>query len=258
MKEVIRMDTNYINDVDKNYKKCDNNEKILVVMYIFNIILNIIVAVLTKEKILLIVNYLIIILNILYVIISIFNDLILKNNAETERRKAFIANSFNVNITENKTQNYYNNFEEPSIKKMGLNSFESLLYTKNILEKMIYTNSVKIFFLLISWIVIITQISDLNIVLIFTQGLFSGEVLAEFLKLIYYFSKSCKMYEKFYYIFVTKKYEERDVPIILENVMEYECIKNYCHILLSTKIFENINNELESKWNRILQEEIKE
>lgn len=75
-------------------------------------------------------NYIIIVANIIYIAISGYTDIILKNKAENELRKTMIAESFGINITTTKSKGYYTNDVKPSIEKMGINNFESVLYTK--------------------------------------------------------------------------------------------------------------------------------
>ena len=44
---------------------------------------------------------------------------------------------------------------------------------------------------------------------------------------------------------------KKDQALILECVMEYECLKTYCHILLPNKNFAKINDILSSKLKSI-------
>ena len=194
-------------------------------------------------------------LNIAYVIISFINDIYFINVAENERRKTNISNSFKVNITSKKTNLYYNNQFEPSIKKMGVNSFESTLYTKNTLSKMILYNTLKTFLLGVMWIIIIVNVKNINIFQITTELFFSAEVLLVLIKNIYYYFETKKLYDDFYYQFITKKYNEsEDLPIILQYVLEYECLKSYCHFLLSERIFEKYKTKIKEEWTSILKE----
>ena len=50
---------------------------------------------------------------------------------------------------------------------------------------------------------------------------------------------------------MTDGYREKDIPIIIEYVMEYECLKSYSHIILPNSIFDKEKEELEKIWNRI-------
>lgn len=241
----------YRNDVNDDYNKCIFLEKIITYLFLVILILSIINTYINNE----IVIYLIVFLNIAYVIISFINDIYFINVAENERRKTNISNSFKVNITSKKTNLYYNNQFEPSIKKMGVNSFESTLYTKNTLSKMILYNALKTFLLGVMWIIIIVNVKNINIFQITTELFFSAEVLLVLIKNIYYYFETKKLYDDFYYQFITKKYNESDdLPIILQYVLEYECLKSYCHFLLSERIFEKYKTKIKEEWTSILKE----
>ena len=71
-----------------------------------------------------------IILTIGYVILTNINEIYFSNLAENERRKSLIKESFGVNTTLRETKSYYNNSEEPSIEKLGLNCYESAFLQK--------------------------------------------------------------------------------------------------------------------------------
>ena len=242
------MDSNYVNDVDNLYRVIQKIEKILLVVFLLIFILSIINSFFDYD----IVLYLLLISNIFYVCISSFTDLLLKNNAERERRKTMISNAFNVDITVYKTNKYYNNRFKPSVKKMGVNCFESTLYTKENLSNMFIEQSIKILFLIIMWIIIIFKIKEKSILLLIVQSFFSAEVLFNYIRLIYYYFQVEKIYWNFYNLFVTNRYnDKRDLPLLLEYVMDYETIKNYCHIMLSDNKFKKIKDDVKVKWNQI-------
>lgn len=241
----------YRNDVNDDYNKCIFLEKIITYLFLAILILSIINTYINNE----IVIYLIVFLNIAHVIIFFINDMYFINVAENERRKTNISNSFKVNITTKKTNLYYNNQFEPSVKKMGVNSFESTLYTKNTLSKMILYNALKTFLLGVMWIIIIVNVKNINIFQITTELFFSAEVLLVLIKNIYYYFETKKLYDDFYYQFITKKYNDsEDLPIILQYVLEYECLKSYCHFLLSERIFEKYKTKIKEEWTSILKE----
>ena len=245
------MKDNYKNESNKLFDKCSKNENIMLAIYVVNIIFMILVCYDINEGIISILNYGLIILNIIYIILSGYNDMFLKNKAERELRKTMISNSFNVNITTTKSEDYYSNDIEPSVEKMGINSFESTLYTNKITEKLIYRNIIKLTILVILWIVSITKIENLEIICLLTQIIFSTDILLDLIKIIYYHNNVNRLFEEFYKIFVTDDYKEKDMPIVIEYVMEYECLKNYCHIVLPNNIFNNEKEDLARQWEAI-------
>lgn len=245
------MGEKYKNETHKLFDKCSKNENITLSIYVINIILMLLICFCKDSYISSILNYGVIIANIIYIAISGYTDIILKNKSENELRKTMISNSFDVNITTTKSEGYYTNKVEPSIKKLGVNNFESILYTNKITEKMILKKVIKIFFIIAMWIIVITQIDNIEIIALLTQIVFSADILLDLIKTIYYHINVKVLYNNFYKIFVTDGYREKDIPIIIEYVMEYECLKSYSHIILPNSIFDKEKEELEKIWNRI-------
>lgn len=143
-----------------------------------------------------------IILIIIYAFLTILNEVHFTNLAENERRKSLIRESFDIPITLKKTNKYYNNNESPSIEKLGLNSYESVFFTRKNVDKMLPENVIKIFFLIISYIIFMIQLKNMNILLVITQTIFSSEFLFYCIKLIYYKIHLEKLEEKFQNIFL--------------------------------------------------------
>lgn len=247
-KEIFENAIDMINLNGMENKKSIKNEKILTLLFWAILIFSLINMFYALEPII----YLLIILNIIYVIITFYDDIIVKNNAESERRKTLISDTFSINLTSKKTNGYYNNNFPPSVKKLGIDSFESMLYTKKNLSMMLLTEGFKTLVMFIVWFIIITKFNNKELLLNLTQTFFSLEILFKFIKLIYYYFNVSRLYDEFYQLFITKKYDEKkDQALILEYVMEYECLKTYCHILLSNKNFAKINNILSGKWESL-------
>lgn len=245
------MKESYRNDVDIEYKKSEKNEKILNILFIVILIISVFNIYNSLEFLI----YLLIILNSSYIFLSLFDDIIIKNNAELERRKTLISDAFSINLTSKKTVGYYNNNFSPSIKKLGSDSFESILYTKKNLSMMLLTEGIKTFVIFMIWLIIITKFNNTDLLYNLTQTFFSFEILLRFIKLVYYYSCVSKLYDNFYELYITKGYKEkRDQAIVLEYVMNYECLKNYCHILLSSKNFDKINDDLSCEWEKMKQD----
>lgn len=242
----------YKNEANNLFDKCSKNENIMLIIYIINIVFMLLLTLnITNEIWIDILNYGLIAINIVYIFLSGFNDVFLKNKAENELRKTMIANSFNVNITTTKADDYYSNSIRPSIERLGVNSFESTLYTKKITEKLIYRKLFKFIMLLVMWIIIITKVTNIERTVILTQLIFSADILLDLIKTIYYHINVNILFNNFYKIFVTDGYKEKEEPIIIEYVMEYECLKSYCHIILPNNIFDLERDLLEKKWNEI-------
>mgnify|MGYP004682036787 FL=1 len=162
-----------------------------------------------------------------------------------------ISNSFGINITTTRSEKYYANQVKPSIKRLGVNNFDSVLYINRITEKMLLKKVIKVLFILVMWIIVITQIDNIEIIALLMQIIFSADILLDLIKIIYYHINVKMLYDNFYKIFVTDGYQEKYIPIIVEYVMEYECIKSYSHIILPNSIFDKEKEGLEKLWNQI-------
>ena len=239
------MKKNYINDVNNDYERCLFLNKILQILFYLSIVLSFTLC----FKYIEIICITLIILHLAHFIIGITNDLFLFNKAEYERRKTNLANAFNTNLTEKKTKNYYNNKEKHTIKKYFVNTFESVFFTKNNLNKGLLWESLKTLIEIVIWLIIILNVSDKNIVLSITQTIFSAEILESYIKYLYYLSKANRIYDDFYCNLITKSYLEESIPVLLNCCIDYECLKASTHILLSKKIFDNNNSTWSNEWN---------
>ncbi|KAG4099413.1 hypothetical protein H8356DRAFT_989649 [Neocallimastix lanati (nom. inval.)] len=198
--------------------------------------------------------------SIIYNVLSKYIDLYLKNNVETEHRKTFIKNALNANITENNsTNNYYNNSEKESIKKMGLNCFESLLFSEFIANKMIREEFLKTTGLVLIFIsLVISTHNLLDFTLLISQAFLSLEKLYLFIKLLYFKNHVTVLYSDIYSLFVTSRPKNDQVLIakILDITMNYECLKYFCKISLSSRIFNKYNSALSKEWDDIYHKKI--
>lgn len=193
-----------------------------------------------------------IVLTLGYIVLSNINDMYFSNLAENERRKSLLKESFNINTTLRETNKYYNNDELPSIKKLGLNCFESAFFTKKVVDKMMFINTIKITIFILIYVILMIQLENLELLLIITQTLFSAEILFYFIKLCYYKFQLDKICKEFQDIFFTRESSDKTDVLLLDATMDYECLKSYCKIATSSKIFDKYNKEWSNDWNKLL------
>ena len=65
------------------------------------------------------------------------------------------------------------------------------------------------------------------------------------------YNKVDSIYDKFYSLFITNKYTARKESQLLEYTLEYECLKSFSHILLSSNNFNKNNKTWTLEWERI-------
>lgn len=193
-----------------------------------------------------------IILTLGYIGLSNINDIYFSNLAEMERRKSLLKESFNINITLKETNKYYNNDEIPSIKKLGLNCYESVFFTKKVVDKMVFANIIKITIFILIYIILMIQLENLELLLVITQTLFSAEILFYFIKLCYYKFQLDKICKEFQDIFFIRGISSNMEVLLLDATMDYECLKSYCKIATSSKIFNKYNKVWSDEWNKLI------
>lgn len=237
----------YINDVDKDFRLCVKLEKLLSIFYYVSIAISLILCIKFND----VLCITLIIIHILYIISDTINDMIFKNFAENERRKTLLSNAYGIELTDKKAIGYYNNTEKNSIKKLGVNVFESTFFTKNNTNIMINQNTIKIIIDVILWLVLVLLMKDKNIVLCITQSIFSSEILISYFKLLYFNNKVNGIYNKLFTLFITNKYSNKNESQLLECSFEYECLKSSAHILLSSNNFTKNNAKWTADWETI-------
>ena len=126
-------------DVSKLYNKDTKLNEIIDYVFYLNIILSFISLKYSNEWIL----TLQIIVVFINVILSFLSDYITFPQAQRERMKTNLSNALAVQLTEYETQGYYNNSMKYSEKKLILNTFESVFFTKNIIDKMVSRSFIK-------------------------------------------------------------------------------------------------------------------
>ena len=238
-------------DASKHFKIVRIFEKITNLLFWLNMVINVILLINLNFKFCIALISLAI--TIVYVVLMNINDIFLKNTAEKERRKSFLKESFNINLTPNQTNKYYNNKLEPSFQKMGLNCYESLFFSRRIANKMLSINTLKIVFVIVIYVIMFALVDSIDILLVATQTLFSAEVLFYFIKLCYYNFHLNKLDEELYNLFFSmNSVTDETKIIILEKVFDYECLKNYCKISLSSAIFNKYNDKWSKDWRKIV------
>lgn len=253
MIEGDKMRTGKVDEIKEMFDRYDKINNISSIIFIINFILAFFLIFDYKYRDVVVLISLI--FAILYVLLININEMIFSNRADNERRKSLLKESFGVNLTTKQTKKYYNNKEIESINKLGLNTYESVFFTKKIVDKMLPINILKILFLSVIYMILIIRVDNLDLLLIITQTLFSSELLFYFIKLCYFKNRLDFIYKKFediYFILLKSEKEEVINVLLLDLSMEYECLKSYCKISVSTSIFNKYNTVWTKEWNKLI------
>ena len=193
-----------------------------------------------------------IVTSFLYIIIKSVDDGHCWYIAESVRRKNNLQDALGVNLTEYETNEYYNNTLPPSIIKYGMNTFESIFFSKEITAKMLMKSFIKAILAVVLLILVGWFNPSQGVVLVITQAVFSTYIIEETIMLVLYKTKLEKLYSLIYAEFITvgitKKTQQN---LLLSYAVEYEAIKAHYKVRISTDLFKRYNECLSRKWDNI-------
>jgi len=197
------------------------------------------------------------VLVLIYFSISQLSSLYLVPRAELMRRKQLLSNSFGVPLSHDHTSLYYNNSFSPSVQRLGANTMENALFSKEIALRMLSRKRIIIFGYLLTWLIAFSlRYDNLELLTWLTQLVFSGEILTEWLKLEILRFRHERTYDELYSHFLHRL--GQDSPCATANVLNafvtYEAAKSTAGILLSTNDFQKLNPTLSNRWKQICKE----
>ncbi len=177
--------------------------------------------------------------------------------AEERRRKQLLTNSFNVPLTPEQTQAYYNNPLAPSIRRLGANVLENCFFAKAVCGKMAVRERAKVLIYFIAWIfAAIWRGTPLEILVVMTQTVFSGEILARLMSIEVLRHRNEDLFEELYHEFLHKIdfRSSTGTACILDAFATYEAAKASAALKQSTRIFLDLNPDLTRQWKEITEQ----
>ncbi len=174
--------------------------------------------------------------------------------AERMRRMQLLSDSFGAPLSHDRTSLYYNNQYSPSMQRLGANTMENAFFSKEIAAKMLARKRLLTGGYLIAWLVAFALRHD-NLALLtwITQLVFSGEILTEWLKLEILRIHHERTFEQLHSHFLQEIGTDspRAIAEVLDAFVAYEATKSTAGILLSTKLFQQLNPILTTQWEQI-------
>ncbi len=192
-----------------------------------------------------------------YFILSQVSSLYLIPRAERMRRRQMLSDSFGAALSLDRTALYYNNSYAPSVERLGANTMENALFSKEITARMLERKRIVISGYLFIWLFAFSLRHDnLEVLTWITQLVFSSEILTEWIKLEILRSRFEQTFDDLHSHFLHKLGHRTPCAIanILDAFVSYESAKSTAGILLSTTDFQNLNPALSKKWQQICQE----
>lgn len=190
-----------------------------------------------------------IILPILYCLLSFIDDNFFWYPAEKQRRLLWFSDGYNKDFCQETTIGYFNNQYPNSLLRLAVNSFESAFFTKKIAQKMFLASIVKSLIVVFVLFAVFLSRCNYTFVLIVAQAIFSGTLLIKFAKQFCFYWRIKNVYDIFFNNFITQGIVKKNqAPVILANMFEYECLKSFYQIRLSTQLFDKMNPTLSVEW----------
>lgn len=247
------MSTQRIDTLEKYYKPLLTSDKLSNTLLWASIILSFILLYIGESPLKSYLNVIFIVITVFYFVISNYSSLILFPKAQKKRMTHLISNSFGVSLDDEETNLYYNNSQDPSITKLGLNVFENSLFSKTISSKMVVRERCKIgVFVGLTVILLINRNTSLDLLAIIAQTLLTSTILTNWIKLevlnrgFEYVYDSCRQ------LFLNGSTRSNlYTSQILDLVMKYEILKASMGINLSSSTFNEINEKTTTEWEKI-------
>jgi len=195
-----------------------------------------------------------IVLVLFHFVVTQLSRLYLVPNAEKKRRQQMLSDAFGSPISCDKTSLYYNNDYSPSVIRLGANTMENSLFSTEIAAKMLVRNRFIIGFYMIIWVFVFAyHPSDVGVLIWITQLVFSGAVIANWLSLEIFRMRCASVYDQLHAHFLHEvgADDEKAIASVLDSFASYEAAKASAGILLSSKVFNQLNPTLSQKWEQI-------
>lgn len=195
------------------------------------------------------INIAICVISILYLITELIFPYIFQK-ANEDKIKDLIDNGLNSKLSDENSENYYTNDEvKDGLPKLGVNNFESVFFTKNIVCKMIKKKIVGLLCVILFYLLSVFSVEKSNLIIIF-QLLLPIQVIKEFVYLWLFHLDIKQIFEDYKKIYTTIKKSEQ-TSYIIQNIILYEKLLSNYHILVSSKIYGKLNGELSKKWEEL-------
>lgn len=190
-------------------------------------------------------------------VFSQINRFYLIPKAERMRREQILTDAFGAPLSHEKTSLYYNNSYSPSIQRLGANTMENALFSKEVAAKMLVSKRLLVGMYLVIWVLVFSFRSiELNLIMWITQIVFSGEIIVQWLNLEVLRIRQERTYEKLHAHFLHEigGESQRAVATILDSFVAYETAKSSASYLLSSKVFSKLNPGVTEKWEQVRSE----
>ena len=202
-----------------------------------------------KNLIILFLNSLNCIFAIGYFVSDIFGNYLFQI-VETKRRNDFFDNSLQTRLSEENSKGYFSNDNiAPGIKKMGVNCFENVYFSKSVTKKMLKPMLLKLVLVMILFLCA-AFFTNHYILIFLLQLVLPFTIVQQSVRVFIYNNRLEAIFNKFQHIFSSTS-DGHQTQLIIHNMTSYESNQAWACIKLDSKLFDEMNNELSIKWEEI-------
>lgn len=190
-----------------------------------------------------------------YVIDTIGTDGWLWFTAEQSRRTDCISNGFGVNLSEKRSEKYYDNPFPPSLHRYAVNIFESAFYSKSIAGEMMLGLLAKALIVISVFAFSLGKLGKGDMSLLIAQTCFSTIFLTDTIMAGVFCRRVTSIHDRLYTALVTDGWSDASQyqAKILAYAIEYEALKAFYKVRLSSRIKNKNEAALVQKWKETLE-----
>lgn len=172
--------------------------------------------------------------------------------AEDERIKDFLSHAYQVDLTADPSDAYYNNSAKSAGRRIGAQLLENSLFSKEVASRMLKGMLLRYIVYLVVWLgMAITKGVDYGIILAASQIVFAEQVFAKFFRLFWLKARFEKTHDQTYRLFLNGLTGKSFHCAVIENLVYYETSKTSASIQLSSRVFNKLNPRLSVEWDAI-------
>lgn len=174
--------------------------------------------------------------------------------AHSSRFADFVSNAFSVPLVPSPSEGYYNTPGSDPFMRIGASVLENTLFTRSILARMLRFERVRICMYVLVWLwAAIYRATDLELLAIAAQVLFSEQLLSRWVRMEWLRSRVERLYDDLFALIQSssdtrsKEFRAR----VIEALIRYETSKAQAALSLSSHVFNKLNPELSLRWQSV-------
>lgn len=172
--------------------------------------------------------------------------------AQEHRYRDFLSHAFGVPLSHEQTTAYYTGTATDVPRRIGTQVLENSFYSRDTTSLMVWHERAKVTGYFLIWIVVIlNRNTDLGLIAIGAQILFSEQIVSRWIRTEWAQIQFSRVFDDLFRLFQSKSEKKRFEVLALEILGRYEIAKSSAGITLSERIFKRRKNKADKEWEAI-------